>query len=160
MRALKRVLFIALTGLFAVAGCDCESMLATKRKDGAPTSSEGPAVEFQRASVERPPEAERFPTAKRPSTAEAAPTAERASRPTTIYRPTPKSDAGADSGGAADESARPRAKPSSGALRATPFARPERGRLLPRSIMRGVRGEPGGDVDGESEEAYEIQVER
>ena len=42
MRSLRILLLGTVLGAVCLAGCDCESMLATKRRPGAPTASAGP----------------------------------------------------------------------------------------------------------------------
>lgn len=51
-------------GTATLAGCDCESMLAMKRKDGAPTSSVGPAASDEAAPAPLPTAVRTRPTAR------------------------------------------------------------------------------------------------
>lgn len=139
MRPVRRLPLLALLAFQTVAACDCESMLATRRRPGAPTTSE------HRGGNEPAPMPTRPAATARPAV--------------TAVRPEP-AVAPAQPGEAPPEIRMEKLQPE----RATPIApvRPGRGAFdrlrpvkLPRNVMPAQRLE-GGAVEQQAAEPVEL----
>lgn len=127
-------------------------MLATKRKNGAPTSSPSRLTE----SPETPDE--RSPTAERPAGVQRTPAVKRERRASAATRPPPARVAAPEASETGEQETAPITTPSSRTFRKTPFVRPDRGLLTPAKLPRSMLPDAGNPpADEEAGEAYEIQ---